>query len=302
MILVDGMMLARRCLAKMDEFCSTSNGVPTGLEFGFMRTLESIQKKLEDDDIVICWDSVSNWRKEVCPQYKAERPQLESRVYSRLEAYKRFLQQLYTTAERPGLEADDVMYTLAQERASVDKHVYIYTNDKDLLQAVTDCITIVKSFKSQLYMWTPEKVFEKYGVRPHLFYLYLAFIGDAVDGIPGVPRINKNLLGQIITWCDEHGYVSDAQAKHQTLQDFILHEVYTGDFNQTVKDALYEFFFDGKVLKNIELIKLSRQPDIIIQPPHGDDKYVQRCLEEWEIYSLQICRRYAGEILTNEEF
>lgn len=305
MILVDGMMLVHRCISKMDEFCTTSKGQPTGLEFGFLRTIQSIQKKLNDTNTIICWDNCTNWRHNVSAEYKATRRRLDKSSLSRLETFKRFLQQVYTVAEGPSLEADDVMHTLAHKSANAAEHTYIYTNDKDLLQSVTDCITVVKSFKSQLYMWTPSKVFEKYGVEPHLLYLYLTFIGDAVDNIPGISRINKKLLSRIITWCDRYGYVNDASAKSLTFDWYVARELISGDFNQSTKDLLKSFCGVStqtcQFKTNIELIKLTQHDGLIVQKPTGDEDYIKQCLETWEVFSLDICKQYTPSMLSDDE-
>lgn len=188
MILVDGMLLIRRSHAKMD-FLKNSEGTPTGMEYGFLKTLKSIERKLGDSDIRICWDSKNSVRKKLCPEYKANRTKsLGDEFWTRLNRFKSIVTAVYPSYWSDGYEADDVLAKLARGGA------YIYSNDKDLLQAVYDGTYLVTSRESQLWLWDEEEVLKEFGVSRQLYMYYKAFLGDSGDNVVGVPGVRKTVV------------------------------------------------------------------------------------------------------------
>ena len=147
MILIDGNLLAHRAFHKMD-FLENSKGVHTGMEFGFLRSIESLERKFPEHKIIICFDTKYNKKKAVCGRYKANRSKMSDTFYQRLRELQKFLTNFWVIAHMDGEEADDVMYTLAQDQKGI---VYLYSNDNDLLQCVTDKIMVLKSHESNLY-------------------------------------------------------------------------------------------------------------------------------------------------------
>jgi len=132
------------------DFLKTSTNVPTGLEFGTLRTLQSLSKKYPEQKIVICLDSTDGWKRAINSAYKANRSRLSRDEYDRQQEFTKFLHCYYWMANKSGFEADDVMYTLSQlQRGS---HL-LYTNDDDLLQAIDDSrsVKVLKTFGSKLF-------------------------------------------------------------------------------------------------------------------------------------------------------
>ena len=160
MLLIDGNLLAHRAFHKMD-FLKNSKDVPTGMEFGFLRVLESLVKKYPDEEVIICFDTKTNKKREACERYKANRKPGDGQFHKRLDKLKEFVQMFWTCAWQDGEEADDVMYTLAQV-AKEHETVYIYSNDNDLLQCINDTTFVIKSHESQLHIWDKEKVCERF--------------------------------------------------------------------------------------------------------------------------------------------
>lgn len=289
MLLIDTMMLIRRCYAKMD-FLKNSDGQPTGIEFGTLRTLETLQKKYPDQRIVLCLDSPDSVRKEKFPEYKANRVPVSNEDYwRRLGAFKRFVFAVYHVAGKPGYEADDVMHTLS--RTQEGPH-YIYTNDHDLIQSVNDDLSVfvLRSYKSQLFTWVEEGVLAKYGLPPEFLPEYFAFVGDKGDNIVGVPRIIKKFLVDLITWAHCEGL------SHRQMLD----EIKTAAWPAKLGRRVNEFIDDGKWDDNYEMTKLNVLPDVKIIEPEPDDEYVVKKLKEWEIHSLKICKKY--DLIDNAEF
>jgi len=287
MVIVDSMMLIRRCHAKMD-FLTNAVGQHTGLEFGSLRTLEMLDKKFPDQKIVLCWEGCHNLRKEKYPQYKANRTRMSDSFYARVNKFKRFLNCHWLSAECDGYEADDVMYSIALITPGKQ---YIYTNDKDLLQAVlTPDITVLKSFQSKLFEWTSSKIVEEYGVPVRYLAEYFAFIGDSSDNIKGVPRIKKKAIADLIVWAHSC----------ELSQDDMLNEIKSADWGPALCLEVRRFIDSGKWHENYDLIKLNVVSPLHVKQPVLDEKFIKECLVNWEIKTLKLCEQY--DLLKEEEF
>jgi len=285
MIIIDMMMLIRRCYAKMD-FLKNDAGVPTGLEFGTLRTIEMLQKKY-DQKVILCFDHPHNFKRDEYPSYKANRKSAGEDFYLRLAKFKKFLQCLYVTVEMEGYEADELMFTIAKVNPEQN---YVYTNDHDLLQVCDEHNVVVKSFHSKLFEWDAEKVTKEYGVPPYLLAVFFAFTGDKVDNIEGVPRINKKYLASLINW----SYENDLEL------DELVEEICTADWGAKTKEALNSFVGNGQFGMNYRLIKLKLVPKMFAQPPTEDKEFVKECLLYWNIRTLKLCAGY--DLLQDEEF
>ena len=311
MILIDTFMVIRRCYARMD-FLKNEKGVPTGMEFGTLRIAESLQKKYPGQEIVFCLDSKKSWRKEKYPFYKADREkkqrenfkgsdeqykETQSAYYKRLGIFLRFLREAYVTAEAVCFEADDIMHALSRPDESrpwyPDEHHYIYTNDHDLHQSVSDNVTVLRSFKSIIYTWDMRKVEMTYGVPPKYLAEFFAFVGDKVDNIPGVPRIRRSFLAKLINWCHDRGLA----------QGQMLREIASAEWPPVMKEDVKYHIYSDQWSKNYDLISLRNVvPGLKVGQPK-DSEFVREKLQEWSIYSLNISKRFGVQRdLSNEEF
>lgn len=287
MLLIDTMMLVRRCYAKMD-FLKNAAGRPTGMEYGTLRVLEGLQKKYPDQQTVLCLDSANSWRRDRCLTYKANRTKILSESYhSRLKELMRLLRSTYCHSGMSGYEADDIMMSLS--RTERGPH-YLYTNDHDLLQAITEDTKVVRSFKSKLFVWDETKVLEEYGLRPGLLPEYQAFVGDKSDNVVGVPRIIKKFLVDLINWAHEN----------DLSQSQMLAETKSADWPTKLKQRIGDFVDAGTWHLNYELIKLKVVPDVEVTSPVPNGTYVAEKLREWEIYSLKLSAEHG--VFGNEEF
>ena len=285
MLIVDMSMLVRRAYSKMD-FLRSSTGVPTGLEYGTMRSLEMLKKVYPDQEIVLCYDSRHNYKRDADPNYKAGRMSPGPQFYKRFNEFKKFLGCVYTSVEKEGYEADDLMFTIAV--TTPGPHL-LYTNDKDLLQAVSKDVTQLKSFHSKLFIWDEDKVKEEYGVTPSLLPMFMAFVGDAVDNIIGVPRINKKFLAALIMWGASEGMTIDE----------ILQEIASAAWSLNMRALIQEFIDSGQWHNNYDLIKL-KATSYQIRHIVTDDVFVIAMLKHWEIYTLGLSKKYG--LVGSEEF
>jgi len=290
MLLIDGMMLVRKCYEKLD-FLKNSSDQPTGMEFGFLRTLEKLQKLHPKSQIITCWDSPHNKRKELYPQYKAGRRRMPDTFWPRVKVFKEFLSHLYPYAELDGYEADDVIATLALLNKK-RFFVYVFADDNDFLQLICDKVEVIKSFQSQLYYWNTTKVKERYGVLPSEMPLFRAIIGDTSDNVPGVKRLHRSILAVKINETRNIPNINDRIIK-----------ILEGDcWSDSMLENLIKFVRSGNFKRNYELMKLRIIKEIVLQPVDKDDDAVRKQLLEWEIKSLKLCKRFFGEVKENAEF
>ena len=200
--LIDGMNLAHRAHNANFEL-STADGKPTGMIFGFARTLVSLKKKYRGYKFAIAWDSRPESKIAIRPGYKADRTPLPPTVSSELQDIKILVSACgidqYVCI---GEEADDVMATLVKRWACENGHVVIYSNDKDLLQLVVDGKVVVYSPK---IAQKPEKFYdesavkERYGVPPKLLACFRSIDGDPSDGLQGVPRVRRKIVASLVS-------------------------------------------------------------------------------------------------------
>lgn len=293
MMLVDSMMLVHRCYARMD-FLKNEAGEPTGVEFGFLRSLQMLQHKFPSQPIVTCWEAGgSARRRETDARYKADRRPMSDSLLARVRELRQFCRSFYFDAEAPGYEADDAMYSLAATREGPH---YVYTNDDDLLQTVDDerSVKVLKSFASKLFEWDEAKVREKYGVLPRDLPLYRAFTGDDSDELPGVPRIDKRYLAALVNWCREVRGDDVVWA---------LREIRNAGWNWRVIEAVRVHVDSSQALRNYELMRLQTVPTDC-REPGLNRAYTVAQLQKWQFRTLNLCAQFRGELAParDEEF
>lgn len=279
MLIIDGNMLAHRTFHKMD-FLENSQGVHTGMEFGFLRSVESLQKKYPDQKIIICFDTIYNKKRKFCKRYKANRePMKENNFYPRLKELQLFLNNFWDLAWMYGEEADDVMYSISCKAEEV---VYLLSNDNDLLQCIGDSVFVLKSHESFIYTWDTERVKEKYYVDPEWLVMFRSFVGDKTDNLDGVPRIQKRILADAIY----NGINDNEEVFPHCMAKNIAN--YTG-WSTKMAIAIKNFYENGLWQENYNLMLL-REVDYEYHEAKIDETYIEAKLLFWEINSLEMCK------------
>lgn len=207
-IIVDGHNLAFRCLYApgMAELAD-SQGRPTGVILGFLRSLGALRKRFNTSALYVSWDGSSRRRKDKYPEYKANRPsRAGSPSFDQMDHLRKILPCLGVyQVFNPNEEADDVIATLVRKKLSSQKTV-IFGTDRDFLQIVSENVSVlipaIGSRKELLF--DPEAVEEHYGVKPTDMVQLRALTGDSSDNLPGVPRVPKKILKALI---QAHGTV-----------------------------------------------------------------------------------------------
>ncbi len=195
LVLVDGSSYLYRAFHALPPL-TTSTGKPTGAVKGVLNMLLSLRKQYPDSPFAVVFDAKGpTFRDELFAEYKANRPSMPDDLRVQVEplhASVRALGLPLLCVE--GVEADDVIGTLARSSAAADRPVVISTGDKDMAQLVDGHITLVNTMTgSRLDV---DGVKEKFGVGPELIIDFLALMGDKVDNIPGVPGVGeKTALG-----------------------------------------------------------------------------------------------------------
>jgi len=195
LVLVDGSSYLYRAFHALPPLM-TSAGLPTGAVKGVLNMLKSLRKQYPDSPFAVVFDAKGGtFRDAMFAEYKANRPSMPDELRVQVEplhATVRALGLPLLCVE--GVEADDVIGTLARQSAAVGRQVVISTGDKDMAQLVDPHITLVNTMTGSTL--DIDGVKEKFGVGPELIIDYLALMGDKVDNIPGVPGVGeKTALG-----------------------------------------------------------------------------------------------------------
>lgn len=186
-ILVDGSSYLYRAFHALPPL-ETSSGQPTGAIKGVLNMLRRLQKDYPDSVITVVFDAKGKtFRDEIYPEYKANRPPMPDDLRSQIAPLHEAVEAMgFPMLIIEGVEADDVIGTLAHEATERQKSVIISTGDKDMAQLVSDHVTLINTMTD--VCMDVEGVLEKFGVRPDQIIDYLALMGDKVDNIPGVEK------------------------------------------------------------------------------------------------------------------
>ncbi|MBD9413423.1 DNA polymerase I [Pseudomonas sp. PDM16] len=198
LVLVDGSSYLYRAFHALPPL-ATSKGLQTGAVKGVLNMLKSLRKQYPDSPFAVVFDAKGGtFRDEIFAEYKANRPPMPDELRGQVEPLHASVRALgYPLLCVEGVEADDVIGTLARQCAAEGRDVVISTGDKDMAQLVCPHVTLVNTMTGSVY--DIEGVKAKFGVGPELIIDYLALMGDKVDNIPGVPGVGeKTALGLLV--------------------------------------------------------------------------------------------------------
>ena len=190
LVLVDGSSYLYRAFHALPPL-TTSTGKPTGAVKGVLNMLLSLRRQYPDSPFAVVFDAKGpTFRDELFAEYKSQRPPMPDDLRGQVEplhASVRALGLPLLCVE--GVEADDVIGTLARQCAALGRDVVISTGDKDMAQLVCPHVSLVNTMTGSVY--DIEGVKNKFGVGPDLIIDFLALMGDKVDNIPGVPGVGE---------------------------------------------------------------------------------------------------------------
>lgn len=188
LILIDGSSYLYRAFHAYPG--TMSNGeIPTNAVYGVVNMLRSMMRQFASDRIAVVFDAKGKtFRDDMYPEYKANRPPMPDDLRCQIEPLHNVIRAMgLPLICIPGVEADDVIGTLAFQASQQGMPVLISTGDKDMAQLVDDNVTLINTMTN--VVMDREGVVEKFGIPPELIIDYLALMGDKVDNIPGVPGV-----------------------------------------------------------------------------------------------------------------
>ncbi|QYM97855.1 DNA polymerase I [Dickeya ananatis] len=190
LILVDGSSYLYRAYHAFPPLTNAA-GEPTGAMYGVLNMLRSLLQQYHPSHVAVVFDAKGKtFRDDLFEHYKSHRPPMPDDLRAQIEPLHRMVKAMgLPLLSVSGVEADDVIGTLAQQAERAGKPVLISTGDKDMAQLVTPQITLINTMNNTIL--GPDEVCAKYGIPPSLIIDFLALMGDSSDNIPGVPGVGE---------------------------------------------------------------------------------------------------------------
>src|ERR1700674_5711243 len=271
LVLVDGSSYLYRAFHALPDL-RTSRGEPTGAIRGVISMLRRLIEDGKPDYFAVVFDAPGKtFRDEWYPEYKANRSPMPDALVAQIAP----LHELIRVHGWPilmieGVEADDVIGTLARQAEQLDIDTLISTGDKDLAQLITPRVTLVNTMSNELLDMTT--VVDKFAVRADQLLDYLALIGDAVDNIPGVPKVGPKTAAK---WLAEQGTLDQVIANAGSIG---------GAVGENLRAAL-SWLPQGKRLLTVKTdCTLPFAPHELVIQPHDPEK-LRELYERFEFRS-----------------
>ena len=210
LVLVDGSSyLFRAYHVPYLQALSTSYGQPTGAITGVLNMIKSLQKDYPNGNIVVVFDAKGKtFRNEMFAEYKANRPPMPDDLRTQIAPLHEIIEAMgLPLLVIKGVEADDVIGTLANQASKLGIETVISTGDKDMAQLVTPHVRLINTMTN--VEMDEMGVEEKFAVKPNQIIDYLALMGDKVDNIPGVDKCGPKTAAK---WLAEHGTLEQVMA------------------------------------------------------------------------------------------
>ncbi|MBN3116277.1 DNA polymerase I [Pectobacterium brasiliense] len=190
LILVDGSSYLYRAYHAFPPL-TNSAGEATGAMYGVLNMLRSLLLQYQPSHVAVVFDAKGKtFRDELFENYKAHRPPMPEDLREQIDPLHKMVKAMgLPLLAVSGVEADDVIGTLAVQAEKAGKSVLISTGDKDMAQLVTPSVTLINTMNNSIL--GPQEVCDKYGIPPELIIDFLALMGDASDNIPGVPGVGE---------------------------------------------------------------------------------------------------------------
>ncbi|WP_281970001.1 MULTISPECIES: DNA polymerase I [unclassified Polynucleobacter] len=217
LLLVDGSSYLYRAFHAMPDL-RNPKGEPTGAIYGMINMLRRLRTELPTSHIACVFDAKGpTFRDEWYPQYKANRSPMPEDLVKQIEPIHAVVKALgWPVIMVSGVEADDVIGTLAKKATAVGWKTVISTGDKDLAQLVDESVTLINTMTNEKL--DIQGVIDKFGIAPHLIVDYLTIIGDTVDNVPGVPKAGPKTA---VKWLTEFGDLDSVIAQSDQIKGVV---------------------------------------------------------------------------------
>jgi len=200
-ILVDGSSYLYRAFHAMPNL-TNSAGEYTGAVYGVVNMLRKLLKDYDPQNMAVVFDAKGKtFRDDLYKEYKANRPPMPPELRKQIEPLHQVIQAMgIPMLVIDGVEADDVIGTLAVAASKMKMDTLISTGDKDMAQLVNEHVTLMDTMKNTLM--DRDGIIEKFGLPPERIIEYLALMGDKSDNIPGVPGVGPKTA---VKWLEQYG-------------------------------------------------------------------------------------------------
>jgi DNA polymerase-1 len=212
LFLVDGNNLAYRAYFALPEELATTEGFPTNALLGFTNMLFKLLADYRPKGVAVAWDTRAVHRKELSPEYKIDRRPMPDLLGEQFPHFRPIVEAFgYRNLEFEGWEADDVIATLASRADLAGLKTTVVSTDRDAFQLVSENVNLMMTPRgvADVHVYTPERVFARYGIPPERIPDFIGLKGDTSDNIPGVPGIGDKTAGQLLA---QYGSLEDVLA------------------------------------------------------------------------------------------
>ncbi|MFJ4808400.1 DNA polymerase I [Streptomyces longwoodensis] len=283
LMLMDGHSLAYRAFFALPaENFTTATGQPTNAIYGFASMLANTLRDEAPTHFAVAFDvSRKTWRSEEFTEYKANRSKTPDEFRGQVELIGELLDAMH--AQRfavEGFEADDIIATLATRAEAEGFDVLIVTGDRDSFQLVSEHTTVLYPTKgvSELTRFTPEKVFEKYGLTPAQYPDFAALRGDPSDNLPGIPGVGEKTAAK---WINQFGSFAELVERVDEVK---------GKAGQNLRDHLESVKLNRRLTELERQVELDRTVADLERAPY-DRKAVAMVLDTLEIRNPSLRER-----------
>ncbi|MGF1642881.1 MAG: DNA polymerase I [Thiotrichales bacterium] len=255
LILVDGSSYLYRAFHALPSL-ATADGQPTGAVYGVVNMVKKLIREYRPTHMAVVFDAKGKtFRDAMFPQYKATRPPMPDELVCQVEPLHELIAALgVPVLLESGVEADDVIATLACEASAQGVSVLISTGDKDLAQLVDGNVRLINTMTDA--MLDRQGVIDKFGVAPEQIVDYLALIGDKVDNVPGVDGVGPKTAAK---WLETYGSL-DAIVAHASE--------FKGKIGDNLRAALAQLPLSRQLVTVALDLELARSPaELVLQPP-----------------------------------
>ena len=217
LLLVDGSSYLYRAFHAMPDL-RNAQGFPTGAIQGMVNMMRRARTELDADHIACVFDAKGKtFRDDMYPEYKANRSAMPEDLALQIESIHQVVRAMgWPVLAVPGIEADDVIGTLAKQAKAANWTVLISTGDKDLAQLVEPGISLINTMTEERL--DSEGVLNKFGVPPERIVDYLSIMGDSVDNVPGVPKAGPKTA---VKWLNEFGTLDELMRRSSEVKGVV---------------------------------------------------------------------------------
>ena len=207
-VLIDGSSYLFRAYHALPKLMSTK-GAPTGAIKGVISMIRKLMAENPESHIAVVFDAKGkSFRNDIYPDYKANREKMPDDLREQIAPIQEIIRLMgVPLLIVDGVEADDVIGTLAHQAVDQDLDVLVSTGDKDMAQLVNDRVTLINTMTDTVM--DADGVVDKFGVPPERIIDYLALVGDTSDNIPGVPKCGPKTA---VKWLSEYGSLEDVMS------------------------------------------------------------------------------------------